>query len=124
MPERTRESITTKFADICIRVPTAEVDRVKSAFSQFLDLAGVQYSIPGNDEEELVTWEEAFPELGPGSVLQGARGREKLTQAELAKKIGVKPHHISEMENGKRAIGKDMAKRLARALNTGYKVFL
>jgi len=54
--------------------------------------------------------------------LQGARGCEKTTQAELAEKIGVKPHHISEMENGKRAIGKNMAKRLSRALNTGYKV--
>jgi len=28
------------------------------------------------------------------------------------------------MENGKRSIGKDMARRLAKALNTGYKVFL
>jgi plasmid maintenance system antidote protein VapI len=47
-----------------------------------------------------------------------------LTQTELAAKIGVKPHHISEMEKGKRSIGKNMAKRLAKALNTGYKVFL
>jgi plasmid maintenance system antidote protein VapI len=28
------------------------------------------------------------------------------------------------MENGKRSIGKEMAKRLGRALNIGYKVFL
>ena len=124
MPEHTRESITIEFADICVRVSATEADRVKFAFSQFLDLAGVQYSIPDNDEEDLVTWEEAFPELGSGSVLQGARDREGLTQTELAEKIGVKPHHISEMENNKRAIGKNMAKRLARVLNTGYKVFL
>ena len=72
----------------------------------------------------MLTWEEAFPELGPGDILQGARDREGLTQTELAARIGVKSHHISEMENGKRSIGKDMAKRLAKALNTGYKVFL
>ena len=124
MPDRTRELITTEFADICIRVPAAKVDQVKFAFSQFLELAGVQYSIPGNDEENLVTWEEAFPELGPGSVLQGARDREKLTQAELAEKIGVKPHHISEMENGKRTIGRKNAQKLAKVLNVNYKVFL
>lgn len=124
MPEHTRESITTEFADVCIRVSAAEADRVKLAFSQFLDLAGVEYRIPKNDNDDLVTWEEAFPELGTGSVLQGARDREGLTQAELAEKIGAKPHHISEMENGKRAIGKSMAKRLAQVLNTGYKVFL
>ena len=69
-------------------------------------------------------WLYPFPELGPGDVLKGARDREGLTQTELAAKIGVKPHHISEMENGKRSIGKDMARRLAKALNTGYKVFL
>ena len=86
-------------------------------------LVGVEYSIP-NDDEDLLTWEEAFPEIVPGDILQGARDREGLTQTELAAKIGVKPHHISEMEKGKRSIGKDMAKRLSKALNTGYKVFL
>lgn len=122
MQEHMRKSITVKFADVCLRVPVTEVDRVKSAFSKFLELAGVQYSIP--DDEDLLTWEEAFPELGPGDVLKGARDREGLTQTELAEKIDVKPHHISEMEKGKRSIGKGMAERLARALNTGYKVFL
>ena len=122
MQERTKESITAEFADVCIRVPATEVDRVKSALSKFLELAGVQYSIP--DDEDLLTWEEAFPEIGPGDVLKGARDREGLTQTALAEKIGVKPHHISEMENGKRSIGKSMAGRLAGALNTGYKIFL
>ncbi len=32
--------------------------------------------------------------------------------------------YISEMENGKRTIGKEMAKRLGKALNISYKVFL
>ncbi len=123
MQEHMKESITKEFADVCIRVPAKEVDRVKSAFSKFLELAGVQYSIPG-EEEDLLIWEEAFPGLGPGDILQGARDREGITQTELAERIGVKPHHISEMESGKRSIGKDMARRLAKALNTGYKVFL
>ena len=123
MQEHMKESITTEFADVCIRVPAKEVDRVKSAFSKFLELAGVQYSIPG-EEEDLLTWEEAFPGLGPGDILQGARDREGITQTELAERVGAKPHHISEMESGKRSIGKAMARRLAKALNTGYKVFL
>jgi plasmid maintenance system antidote protein VapI len=38
--------------------------------------------------------------------------------------IGVKSDHISEMEKGKRPIGKEMAKHLAKALNASYKVFL
>ena len=71
MQERTRELITAEFADVCIRVPTTAVDRVKSALSKFLELAGVQYSIP--DDEDLLTWEEAFPEIGPGDCSQGSQ---------------------------------------------------
>ncbi len=56
--------------------------------------------------------------------MRGLRFREELTQKQLSQMIGVKPNHISEMENGKRCIGKDMAKRLAKALRTEYKVFL
>ena len=71
MQERTKESITAEFADVCNRVPATEVDRVKSALSKFLELAGVQYSIP--DDEDLLTWEEAFPEIGPGRCSQGSQ---------------------------------------------------
>ncbi|MEZ6853113.1 helix-turn-helix domain-containing protein [Halodesulfovibrio aestuarii] len=47
-----------------------------------------------------------------------ARLREGLTQEKLATAIGYKKHHSSEMENNKRPIGKNMAQRLAEALNT------
>jgi plasmid maintenance system antidote protein VapI len=47
-----------------------------------------------------------------------------LTQTQLAELTGIPQRHISEMENGKRTIGKEMAKRLGKALNISYKVFL
>jgi plasmid maintenance system antidote protein VapI len=47
-----------------------------------------------------------------------------LTQIALSKLTGIPQRHISEMENGKRPIGKEMAKRLGKALNIGCKVFL
>jgi len=59
-----------------------------------------------------------------GLALRGARFKAELTQRELAVAIGVLPHHISEMEHGKRTIGKEMAHRLAKALDVNYKVFL
>jgi plasmid maintenance system antidote protein VapI len=37
---------------------------------------------------------------------------------------GIPQRHISEMENGKQIIGKEMAKRLTKALNTDYQIFL
>ncbi len=76
---------------------------------------------------EALPWRLAFPEYGkktlPGAVLAGARGKEGITQRELARRISVPQRHISEMERGKRPIGKEMAKRLGKALNIDYRVF-
>ena len=78
--------------------------------------------------EEYVSWRELFSEYSdeemPGSCLRGARYKEAITQQQLADMIGIPQRHISMMENGKRPIGKEMAKRLGKALNIGYKVFL
>ncbi|MDR1083464.1 MAG: helix-turn-helix transcriptional regulator [Deltaproteobacteria bacterium] len=68
--------------------------------------------------------EEVFPQRSPGTLLQGARYREDLTQAELAKLTGIPRRHISEMENGHRSIGKQTAKRLAQALNIDHRLLL
>jgi transcriptional regulator with XRE-family HTH domain len=58
------------------------------------------------------------------NAIRGYRYRENLTQRQLAELTGIPQRHISEMENGKRTIGKEMAKRLAKALHTDYKMFL
>ncbi|MEW6260598.1 MAG: helix-turn-helix transcriptional regulator [Thermodesulfobacteriota bacterium] len=79
------------------------------------------------DVSETVHWRECFPytdEQLPGVCLAGARGKEGVTQRELSKMTGIPQRHISEMENGKRPIGKDTAKKLGKALNISYKVFL
>ena len=57
----------------------------------------------------LVRWEESsvFPrENAPGVFLAGARYREDLSQRALAEITGIPQQHISEMENGKRPVGK------------------
>ena len=56
--------------------------------------------------------------------LSGLRHREGLTQIELAKLLGVAQYNISKMENGKRPIGKEMAKRLSKLFKTDYRLFL
>jgi hypothetical protein len=80
------------------------------------------------DVSDSVPWMECFPELDeqslPGVVLAGARAKEGLTQQRLSELTGIPQRHISEMENGRRPIGRDIAKRLERALKVGYKVFL
>lgn len=53
----------------------------------------------------------------PSVFLSGARYREGLTQVELSERSGIPRRHISEMENGKRPIGKANARKLAEILN-------
>lgn len=115
---------TREFVDSSIRLPAAHAARVCAVIEHVLALLPGQETGAEADEDRLYTVEEAFPEMQPGDILRGARYREGLTQARLAAMIGVKPSHISEMEKGKRPMGKDMARRLAWALNTSYQVFL
>lgn len=79
------------------------------------------------EEKEFYTIEELSPELtwnSGGVSIRGARGKEGLTQKQLAELTGIAQHHISEMENGKRPIGKETARKLSAALNIDYRVFL
>jgi len=77
---------------------------------------------------EALPWRQAFPEYDerslPGVVLAGARGKEGITQRELSRRAGIPQRHISEMERGKRPIGKEMAKKLGKALDIDYRVLL
>lgn len=80
-------------------------------------------------KEETVPSDFVFKELyekyGKGGVvLQGLRENAGLTQVELAEAIGIRQTDVSQMEHGKRPIGKAMAARLAKVLKTDYRVFL
>ncbi len=68
--------------------------------------------------------EEEFADNPIGTVLQGVRFREGLTQIELSKNTGIPQRHISEMENGKRTIGKINARKLAKAMDVDYRILL
>ena len=57
-------------------------------------------------------------------VLRGLRNREGLSQASLGQKLGVAQTNISQMELGKRPIGKALAKKFAAFFKTDYHLFL
>lgn len=80
-------------------------------------------------KEKLTPWRGVFKEQiakrsEGGLMLLGSRHKEGITQKKLAESLGISQHHISEMENGKRPIGKEMAKRLAEFFKTDYRLFL
>lgn len=60
----------------------------------------------------------------PASNLAGARCKEGLTQMQLAEKTGIPRKHISEMENGKRGIGKQNARKLSAVLDIDPRLLL
>ena len=59
-----------------------------------------------------------------GLVLRGMRYREGLSQKHLAEASGITQNEISNIENGKRTVGKKVAEKLAKVLNFDYRMLL
>lgn len=59
-----------------------------------------------------------------GQMLRASRFKKDLSQKDLAVGVGVIQHHISEMENGRRPIGKELARRFAEFFEVDYRLFL
>ncbi len=116
MLERTKAR-PTESVELRFIVPASEADAVRRAVAPFL-----------TQETSAMPWREAAGVLDdgelPGLCVRGGRVKEGLTQAQLAQLVGIPQRHVSEMEHGKRPIGKEMAKRLGAALKVSYKVFL
>jgi len=70
-------------------------------------------------------WYKALEaEETPGGNLRFYRKLVKMTQSELAEKLGIVKQNVSNMENGKRTISKDMAKKLAKIFRTSPARFI
>ena len=117
MLEHTRKR-HTETVELSFRGPAAKREEAARLLAE-LGFESTVQSIP---------WREAFPEHKdediPAVSFRAARRREGLTQKEVSELADIPQAHISLMERGKMAIGVTRAKRLAKALNTGYKVFL
>lgn len=117
MSELTKKPLTDGRIEFCFRASKDKAPAVQKALEGVLALL---------EDDDVTTYaiEEVFPGYGPKEALRGARRMADLTQQQLADMIGAAKSHVSEMERGKRPIGKEMAKRLAKALNADYRVFL
>ncbi len=120
MLEHTKTLLTDE-ESVCVILP-------KAGFLRFRQPTWVLVEDEnGESQEDLVLWEESsvFPrDNAPGVFLAGARYREDLSKRALAEMTGIPQRHISEMENGKRPVGKANARKLAGALNVDYRMFL
>ena len=119
-----RTQTTGALTEISLTVPSEDAERLCKAINSLLELVRPVVRPVNADGEELYTAQEVFPESSPGNRLRGLRTREGITQKELANALGVRQHHVSEMEKGVRTISKEMAKRIGETYNISYKVFL
>jgi DNA-binding XRE family transcriptional regulator len=80
-------------------------------------------------ESESILWEELAKDRiakyrKSGIALRGARYREGVSQKDLAELTGISQENISKMENGRRAIGVTVAKKLAKALHIDLELLM
>ena len=123
MQALTKKRPTEKLVEVRFRGTISSINKLRRTATT-LHVTDLSRQIP---EKDFYTPEELSPELvtnRAGVCVRGGRVKEGLTQKQLADLIGIAQHHISEMENGKRPIGKEMANKLAAALNVDYRVFL
>ena len=112
--------------EILLQLPPLASEQVSNAIQRTLKALGhtVQVRHLNDEGEELLTFEEIFPDAHPGLILRGCRGRDDMTQTELANKLDIAQTRVSEMECGTRHISVKMAKKLAEIFGTSYKAFL
>ena len=111
-------------AEIRLSVPAGSAAAVEDAIRSMLTLAGHKVRLLNEEDEEIVSAAEVFPDGSPAMALRGFRGKMEMSQQELADKLGTARTSIVAMESGSRPISRAMAKRLGEVFNISYKVFL
>jgi hypothetical protein len=102
-----------------LRVRRSNAERIKRYIA----------SIENEEQSESRPWREVFSEMRPDDAFRRQFSvvhvsRRSLPQVQLSEMSGIPRRHISEMEHGKRPIGKETARKLAKALKCDYRVFL
>jgi DNA-binding XRE family transcriptional regulator len=128
MSERMRKLLTSDSIEIIVgSIPETKfiIPRSRSAkLITFIKSLQTQEA-----ENILVPADQVFRSLDKkygkiGATIRGLRMRDGLTQEALAKKLGIRQTHVSQMEHGKRSVGKKMAQKLAKIFHTNYRLFL
>ena len=74
--------------------------------------------------QQRMPWERTGVRMSAGVTLKQYRKAAKLTQVDLAAKIGSTQANIASAETGNRTIGKEFAEKLGTFFSVDYRVFL
>jgi DNA-binding XRE family transcriptional regulator len=104
-------------------IPSDVMGYLKEKFGQDIEVV--------KDDEELVSifdtkwYQEISRSTSPGETMKIYRENLGLSQTELGKKLGrLTRQKISDMENGKRGISKEVAKRISLAFGVSVDRFI
>ena len=117
---------------VVVKTPRIRIEgEVTTELVEYLRKEFGEIEVITEEEDELIEvteseWYRALREsVGPGENVRLYRELHKLTQEELGKKIGkFTRQNISNIENGHRAVSKNMAIRLAELFNVSVEKFL
>jgi len=114
--------------DLCdvVLKPSGKINqtRLKKIIRSALDQYLAEDRVPAKTVHDEAKQRHGDAYRIPGYYLRLYRQRAELTQAELADQTGIRQHHLSEMENNKRVLGKANAKKLADILECDYRKLL
>jgi ribosome-binding protein aMBF1 (putative translation factor) len=96
------------------------IHSVKRQFSDYIIDASDEYE----DWFETDLHKEIASGMNPCDYLRNFREAHRLTQRDLAEKIGIRVNYLSDMETGQRAISRMNAKKLAEIFNVNPGVFI
>lgn len=119
----TRPKVTLTMPDKTRRTYLVSVDMLQKIQME-LELNTLQSTETNNESWRTALGLANDKNKETGLVLQGLRQRENLTQSQLAKALGLEQSNVCLMEQGRRSIGKSVAKRLAVYFKTDYRIFL
>ena len=107
-----------------VKKPRIEISLQGENVGELMEWISKKYevNILSSDQDESVAIEETdfWKEMQSnriGNLLSAARLKADFSQAELAKKLGIRQNMISDYERGKRRLTPGMAKRIAQTLN-------
>ena len=114
-----------ELADVVLK-PTGKVSpaRLKKMICSTLDQYLEEDRIPAKTLHDETKKRRGDVYGTPGYYLRLYRHRAELTQLNLAERTGIRQHHLSEMENNKRVLGKANARKLAKILKCDYRRLL
>jgi|SRR5690606_24609852 len=118
------QTLTThqELAEVVIKASDdVNQSRLKKLIRSTLDQYEQEAHIPAQQVHDDSKARHGKHHQTPGYYLRLYRLRAEMTQAVLANKTGIRQHHLSEMENNKRSLGKANAKKLAEVLNCDYR---